>query len=194
MPVSPGTLEGPTPLAVLRLLQIRVLASDLASTALPVPHRAKRDALGELVAATRAFPLDPGAPPELGPLADLREEDPTASAGECLQRLPTLTEAESVAVLVGLAVSTSWGAEDLDFAGDRDKYVAAASELLSVAATPAEVKEIRQKHKRATKRLTRDSTPPSTQVTLGVLMATVAALTGGAGADPVSQAVGSCAT
>ena len=191
MPGSPEILQGPTPLAVLRLLQIHVLASDLASTALPVKLKAKQHALGELVGETRAFALDPGAPPELRPLADLRDEDPIASAGECVRRLPTLTKAESVSALVELAVSTTWANKDLDFAGDQDTFVAATSDLLPTAAAPLEVKEIRMEHKRSVKRLRRDSTPPSAQATLGVVMLTVAALTGGAGTDPASQWVGS---
>lgn len=193
----PEILQGPIALAVLRLLQIHVLAADLAATALPVDRGAKQRALGKLIAVTRAFASDSGAPPELRPLEELREQDPTASAGECIGLLPSLTTEQSVAALVELTVSTSWALKDLNFAGDRawyrdrhrDSYVAAASELLPITVTPLEVEEIRGHHERTVKRLRRDSMAPSTQATLGAIKVTLAVV-GGAGVDSVGGFIG----
>jgi hypothetical protein len=94
------------------------------------------------------------------------------------------------AAFVELAVSTTWGVEGIRFEADPNVLTAGAS-ISSQVVSADEVEDIRSAHRRAVKRLQRDSTSPGAQATLGVVLLASAALTGGVGADPLSQAVGS---
>lgn len=168
----------------LRLMQICAYAADLAATP-RTSQGAKAHALGELIQATRAIPASVTPPVYLLGLERMGLQDPFLGCSGVMKALAShLSEDDVTLAMLDLAVSTDWP-DKVPWVLDRDEALAAGAALIDDTILPEHLTDLGAMHRRAFKRLRKDSVSPSMQVTLGAVLAGAALMSGG-----ISQAVG----
>lgn len=168
----------------LRLMQIRAYSADLKATP-RVSHGAKAHALSELIQATRDLPGSLTDPGHLRSLEEIDLEDPSVGCEAAMKGITVdLGEDDVTLAMLDLAVSTDWP-DKIAWAMDRHEALALGAALIDETILPEHLADLRRMHRRALKRLRKDSVSPSMQVTLGAVLAAAALMSGG-----ISQAVG----
>jgi hypothetical protein len=166
-------------LAAVRLIQIYAFACDAAAT--PIFGRgSKVAALRGLVGSTSAWAAATDLPDQLKAMAAL---DPDAYLCDQVLRLleglagELTTDCEQLALLE-VATATAWP-PGLGWELDREAALAVAAAAVDRSVSAKDLTEIRTAHRRAVRRLKKDSVAPAQQLTLGVLLATTAMVDGG---------------
>lgn len=170
---------------VTRLLQITAYSLDAQASG-AVSAAAKKRSLGELVAATVGVARQVPDVIKASEVAAIGESRLAHEAcGPLLEKMSAELPPDVKALaIIDFALATDWPS-GTTWVADKWETLASASKHLDVATTAPELFQLWTAHRKARKRLQKDSTPVGMQATLGAVLLAAAAASGG-----ISTAVG----